>query len=192
VIRVLITTASEVIRAGLTTLLGGQPDIVVETRADNVDVHLVDDDASDVDLASEPPIPAVLLTDGMDAALEALRSGARAVLPRNAAASEIVAAIRAAAAGLMVLTPAAFESLAPQSLLHASAKSSHPAAQLTARETEILRMLAEGYGNKTIAWKLSISEHTVKFHVSSIFQKLNVSSRTEATTVGARLGLIML
>jgi DNA-binding NarL/FixJ family response regulator len=191
VIRVLITTASEVIRAGLTTLLGGQPDIVVETRADNVDVHLVDDDASDVDLASEPPIPAVLLTDGMDA-LEALRSGARAVLPRNAAASEIVAAIRAAAAGLMVLTPAAFESLAPQSLLHASAKSSHPAAQLTARETEILRMLAEGYGNKTIAWKLSISEHTVKFHVSSIFQKLNVSSRTEATTVGARLGLIML
>jgi DNA-binding NarL/FixJ family response regulator len=53
-------------------------------------------------------------------------------------------------------------------------------------------MLALGLGNKTIAKKLGISEHTVKFHVSSIFTKLNASTRTEAVTVGARLGLIML
>ncbi len=53
-------------------------------------------------------------------------------------------------------------------------------------------MLAEGLGNKTIARRLGISEHTVKFHVGSIFSKLNASSRTEAVTVGVRQGLVML
>jgi two-component system, NarL family, response regulator YdfI len=62
---------------------------------------------------------------------------------------------------------------------------------LTRRETEILRMIAEGLGNKQIAWQLKISEHTVKFHISSIFNKLDVSSRTEAVTAGIRRGLIL-
>jgi DNA-binding CsgD family transcriptional regulator len=53
-------------------------------------------------------------------------------------------------------------------------------------------MLAEGLGNKEIAWRLKISEHTVKFHVTSIFTKLNASSRTEAVTLGVRRGLIFL
>ncbi|HKC74673.1 MAG TPA: response regulator transcription factor, partial [Chloroflexota bacterium] len=63
---------------------------------------------------------------------------------------------------------------------------------LTPREIEVLGMLAEGLGNKTIARRLGISEHTVKFHVGSIFAKLDASSRTEAVTLGARRGLIML
>ena len=53
-------------------------------------------------------------------------------------------------------------------------------------------MLAEGAANKTIAWKLNISEHTVKFHVASILSKLNASTRTEAVTRGIRTGLILL
>jgi DNA-binding CsgD family transcriptional regulator len=53
-------------------------------------------------------------------------------------------------------------------------------------------MLAEGLGNKEIAWRLGISDHTVKFHIASIFTKLDVSSRTEAVTAGIRRGLIML
>jgi DNA-binding NarL/FixJ family response regulator len=53
-------------------------------------------------------------------------------------------------------------------------------------------MLAEGAANKTIAWKLDISEHTVKFHVASILTKLNASSRTEAVTIGIRKGLVLL
>ncbi len=53
-------------------------------------------------------------------------------------------------------------------------------------------MLAEGAGNKAIAWKLAISEHTVKFHVASIMSKLNATSRTEAVSIGIRKGLIML
>jgi DNA-binding NarL/FixJ family response regulator len=67
-----------------------------------------------------------------------------------------------------------------------------PNQALTPREIEVLGMLAEGLGNKTIARRLGISEHTVKFHVGSIFTKLNASSRTEAVTLGARQGLIML
>ena len=63
---------------------------------------------------------------------------------------------------------------------------------LTPREIEVLQMLTNGMSNKLVAQNLHISEHTVKFHVSSIFQKLDVSTRTEAVAVGVRLGLIML
>ena len=63
---------------------------------------------------------------------------------------------------------------------------------LTPREIEVLQMLTNGMSNKIVAQNLHISEHTVKFHVSSIFQKLDVSTRTEAVAVGVRLGLIML
>ena len=67
-----------------------------------------------------------------------------------------------------------------------------PDAPLTPREIEVLRLLAEGLANKNIAWKLKISEHTVKFHIASIFTKLNVSSRAEAVAIGIRQGVILL
>ena len=63
---------------------------------------------------------------------------------------------------------------------------------LTPREVEVLRMLADGTSNKEIAFQLGISEHTVKFHVASILSKLNAGSRTEAVTLGVRMGLIYL
>jgi DNA-binding NarL/FixJ family response regulator len=62
---------------------------------------------------------------------------------------------------------------------------------LTAREIEVLRMLADGAANKIIAWQLKISEHTVKFHVAQILAKLNAGTRTEAVTIGIRKGLIL-
>jgi DNA-binding NarL/FixJ family response regulator len=64
--------------------------------------------------------------------------------------------------------------------------------ELTAREIEVLRMLAEGFANKEIASRLGISDHTVKFHISSILAKLGASTRTEAVTLGVRKGLILL
>ena len=64
--------------------------------------------------------------------------------------------------------------------------------ELPAREIEILRMLAQGLGNKQIAAQLGISEHTVKFHISSILGKLGAASRTEAVTSGIRMGLILI
>ncbi|HEY1339437.1 MAG TPA: response regulator transcription factor, partial [Bryobacteraceae bacterium] len=62
---------------------------------------------------------------------------------------------------------------------------------LTPRELEVLRMMADGAANKIIAWKLGISEHTVKFHVASILTKLNAGTRTEAVTMGIRRGLVL-
>jgi DNA-binding NarL/FixJ family response regulator len=67
-----------------------------------------------------------------------------------------------------------------------------PLEELTAREMEVLQLLAEGLPNKSIAQRLDISEHTVKFHVNSILRKLEAQSRTEAVVQATRLGLILL
>lgn len=136
---------------------------------------------------------------------DALRAGTvRALLPCGASGGEIVAAVEAVAAGLFAFGADAFaallsatprtsdESAAGQT----SAEGSPPAATeldaLTPREREVLDMLAEGLSNKEIAWRMKISGHTVKFHVASIFAKLNVSTRTEAVTQGIRRGLVMM
>jgi DNA-binding NarL/FixJ family response regulator len=144
--------------------------------------------------ASSHPPAGVILTDAAPGmwASEVLRAGIRAILPRQANGGEIVAAVEAAAVGLVVLHRDMVGSL----LLAVSSPTRDlpaPAQQaLTPREIEVLGMIAEGLGNKTIAWRLGISEHTVKFHVGSIFAKLNASSRTEAVTLGIRQGLILL
>ena len=134
----------------------------------------------------------VLLADDVDApwAAEALRAGARAVLPRGASASEIVAAVEAAAAGLVVLHPDLADALLPS--LPRPLPAPNDSQPLTPREVEVLGMLAAGLGNKQIAPRLGITEHTVKYHVASIFQKLGAGSRTEAVAIGARRGIVML
>lgn len=148
----------------------------------------------------------VLLYDddeGTAAVARALRAGVvRAVLPRAASSQAITAAIAAAAAGLIALPAQAVNSLlsAASSLDEAAAPSSEEATlaatneldALTPREREVLNMLAEGLANKEIAGQLGISEHTVKFHVASVFAKLGAASRAEAVTIGFRRGMIML
>jgi DNA-binding NarL/FixJ family response regulator len=136
----------------------------------------------------------VVLTDyeDNDRVIHALKQGAQAILPRNASTDEIVAAILTAATGLVVLPPDWIEDWLSRNEPTVPVMPTFPIQALTPREIEVLGMLALGLGNKTIASRLGISEHTVKFHVSSIFTKLNASSRTEAVTLGARLGLIML
>jgi len=119
-----------------------------------------------------------------------LRSGLRAALPRRASALEIVAAIGAAAQGLVVLHPDILTAMQRTELGRRSPEELNGA--LTAREIEVLGMLAEGLANKNIAFRLGISEHTVKFHIASIFTKLNASSRAEAVAIGMRQGLILL
>ena len=135
----------------------------------------------------------VILTDdpGNFLAADALRSGVRAILPREATADAIVAAIEASVTGLVVLHPDALRSLLSP-IPSGDQPELEPSDQiLTPREIEVLRMIAEGLGNKEIASKLRISDHTVKFHISSIFAKLGASSRTEAVTIGIRGGMIM-
>jgi len=116
-----------------------------------------------------------------------VRSGARAVLPRTASADAIVAAVEAAAAGLVVL-PADALAEVPRGT---AAGTVVPDA-LTAREAQILALLAEGLVNKQIAARLGISRHTVKTHLGALFHKLGVSTRAEAVAAGARAGVILL
>jgi DNA-binding NarL/FixJ family response regulator len=208
---VLIVAASAVVRAGLETILSGRPSVeVAGSVADGAglddaierlapDVVLIDLETAGPPGTVVPPLtgddggPAyVLLSDRLDAAgtSDALRQGARAVLPRGADAAAIAAAVEAAAAGLVVLVP---ESAALLPVLSSGPRPLAPAGveSLTRREIEVLGMLAEGMGNKQIARRLGISEHTVKFHVGSILAKLGAGSRTEAVTLGLRQGLIM-
>ncbi len=107
--------------------------------------------------------------------------------------------MRAVGQGLLVLDPvAAGDLLAPAALEEApsegarGAASANGADQLTLREGEVLQLVAEGLPNKTIARRLGISEHTVKFHVAALMAKLGAGSRTEAVHLGARRGLVSL
>lgn len=212
--RVLVAADSVIVRAGLEALVTSSPAIAVVGSSSSVaglaeqvealqpDVVLLEWVAPDDEPVAEKLLALgdisgrdwviVVLADDPQGTwtAEALRSGIRAVLPRLATAEEIVAAVEAAAAGLVALHPDVLDSLLPP--LTTRTLPASPNQALTPREIEVLGMLAEGLGNKTIARRLGISEHTVKFHVSSIFQKLSASSRTEAVTLGARLGLIML
>ena len=191
-IRVYVTANNAITRAGLETLLGASAEVELTPDRDAADVLLADVEGD------EPPHqlldtagPAlVLLTRERQPSwtVEALRAGARAVLPRDLSPPEILAAIEAAAAGLVVVHPHDLAALLPAR----AAAAPELLEPLSPRETEVLGMMAEGLSNKEIAGRLAISDHTVKFHVAAIMSKLQASSRTEAVTQGLRLGLILL
>jgi DNA-binding NarL/FixJ family response regulator len=122
---------------------------------------------------------------------DALRAGARAVLPSDVPPDQLLAALEAAAAGLIVVHPAEVNAMFPATE-PASRTIAELAEPLTPRENEVLQMLASGLANKEIAARLVISEHTVKFHVASILGKLGAASRTEAVSLGIRRGLVLL
>lgn len=143
------------------------------------------------EVAAAPGAPPVVVlverTDGA-ARTEARRSGARGVLPRAAGSGEIVAAILAAAAGLIVFHP---DALVPRRRA-AGGVVAAAGERLSAREREVLVLLAEGFGNKAIAARLGISTHTAKFHVAAILGKLGAGTRAEAVTLGVRRGLLLI
>jgi DNA-binding NarL/FixJ family response regulator len=197
VIRVLVVSASPVTRAGLEALLRTSPNIEVagslsdwpRNRDIAPDVIVADWERAGEELPQDTTaVSVILLADDLDHTwtAEALRSGVRGVLPRDAAPDQILAAVEAAAAGLAVLQPDNLDSV-----LAAPRPARNPEF-LSPREIEVLGMMAEGLSNKTIAYRLGISEHTVKFHITSIMSKLNAGSRTEAVTLGIRRGLILL
>ncbi len=114
----------------------------------------------------------------------AVRAGAIGYLLKDTDAEALCRAIKAAAAGQVQLTPQA-----AARLMQAVSAPESPEA-LTERETEVLRLLAQGKANKEIARSLNISEKTVKVHVSNILSKLGVQSRTQATLYAIRIGLV--
>ena len=139
-------------------------------------------DASVIVLVDQPP-------PGWSS--DALRAGVRAILPSEIAPDQLKAALEAVSAGLVVIHPAEANTLLPVAAASPRAMGDF-VEPLTRREREVLQMLAAGLGNKEIATRLAISDHTVKFHVASILGKLGASTRTEAVAIGIRLGLVLL
>jgi len=212
VIRVFIVAPSSVSRAGLRSMLA-DADFEAIGSAQNLaslneallesepDIVLVDgmQDVSEAehgglalaDVTDQAAV--VLLADQPDQAqvAQALRNGVRAVLPREISTQQLQAALRAVTAGLIVVHPDEVVTLLPT--LTSSATEIAPLAEpLTKREREVLQMLAAGLGNKEIAARLAISDHTAKFHVASILGKLGASTRTEAVAIAIRHGLILI
>ncbi|HEX7588473.1 MAG TPA: response regulator transcription factor [Anaerolineae bacterium] len=206
-IRVLIVAEDPLARAGLATFLADQPSAIIVGQValdaelpDAAQVYRPDvvvwDLGSDSTRALERAtnirtlgIPVVaLLSDDGDAA-DAWASGARALLLRTARAEQLGSAVTSIAQGLTVIDPAFVAVLVPAAREQASGQ---PIEELTPRELQVLRLMAEGQSNKAMARSLGISEHTVKFHVNAILGKLSVQSRTEAVVHATRLGLILL
>jgi two-component system, NarL family, response regulator YdfI len=212
VIRVFIVAASPLARAGLENLLAARDvEVVGSAAAMELLADLLTDAAPDallLDFSGElfdaamgsllssglaADVSVVVLGDGITpaASAEALRGGIRAALPGDISPDQLVAALQAAASGLFVLHPLQ----ASEALPAGSAPARAPdelAESLTRRELEVLQMLAAGLSNKEIAARLSISDHTVKFHVASILSKFGAASRTEAVSLGIRRGLVLL
>ena len=130
-------------------------------------------------------LPVVLLCAEPDAWTfnQMVRAERGAILSRDASGEQIIDAVRTASSGLLVFDAA----LVPRPDLR-----DEVGADLTPRELQVLRFLAQGLANRDIANQLNISEHTIKFHIGSILGKLQASSRTEAVTRGLRSGLIEL
>lgn len=146
---------------------------------------------------SVPPLPSNvrgLLFVVEDASSIAVPDTARAwgLVPAEAASDELVAAVQALYNGLIIVHPNFAAQIFVQPAIRMVDEREPPAEALTARELEVLQLIGQGLANKMIADRLHISEHTVKFHVSAIYAKLGVASRTEAVRAGARQGLIVL
>jgi DNA-binding NarL/FixJ family response regulator len=201
---VLIVATSPVLRAGLRALLyeeGMTPVDAIASLGDvattsPAEVWLVADDQ--LELISQPirlnegTQSIVLLSDDAQAInrLRALPLRGWALLSADAGANELKAAIEATAQGLVVLPLALSQQLLNNPRFTTTEED--PVEPLTPREIEVLTLLGQGLPNKLIARQLTISEHTVKFHISSIFAKLGAASRTDAVSRGARAGLIVL
>jgi two-component system nitrate/nitrite response regulator NarL len=213
-VRVLVFAKDPLARAGLATLLAGQEGVIVVGRVGTSDdlAGALDAHRPDVvlcDMGWEPEtalahlaenrlgIPIGVLAIDEESAQQGWRAGVQGVLRRDAEPASIAAAVVAVAQGFLVVDAAYRTLLAepqpPQMPMSWSQEDEATLLEdLTAREHQVLRLLAEGLPNKTIAQRLDISEHTVKFHVNAILGKLGVSSRTEAVVRATRLGLIFL
>ncbi len=209
-VAVTIAAPTPMLRAGLRALLSGDEIQVVGDASSLTEVRLdlpeadvlvttagvLMEDSAYVALGmSAPSLPGVLaLSDDARPAtlLRQLALRGWGIISPDAPAAEMQAAVLSVAQGLVVLSlPLASTLVGPRNPVQTLEGGTLP-EPLTARETEVLELLSQGLSNKLIARRLNISEHTVKFHVSSIYTKLDASSRIDAVSKGARLGLITL
>jgi DNA-binding NarL/FixJ family response regulator len=173
-LRVAVDTWDSTAHGQLRSMLSAFDDVLV-CDADFADVTLA---IGDTARGSAPVL--ALVRDEAEAA-RALSGGAQGIVLRTATPSRIHAALHAVAEGLYV-----------SEMQIAVARESAPLIMLTARENDVVRLLAAGLTNKEIAHRLGITENTVKFHVNGILGKLGVETRTEAVVHAARLGIVTL
>lgn len=208
-IRVLIADDHTIVREGLTLLLDTFPDLEMVGAASSgaqaidycarydPDVVLMDLVMPDTDGVTAirvikqqyPEIRILALTsfDEKNLIQAALEAGAMGYLMKNISALELAEAIRAANIGKSTLAPEA-----AQALINAVTSSLEPGHDLTDREREVLKLLVKGHSNTQIAEQLDVSPYTIRNHVSRIFSKLDVSSRTEAASLAIQHKIVEL
>lgn len=142
--------------------------------------------------SAAPAAPLIALVPAAAFARDALAWGARGALPRDADDETLAAALRAVLHGLTVLASEFTEGALARDPAEAPGAAAPSGEGLTARELEVLALVAEGLPNKLIAHRLGISDHTVKFHVNAVLAKLGAQSRTEAVVRAARRGMLVL
>ena len=204
-IRLLIVDDHPLVRRGLRQLFDAEPDCdvvddvgggeeaVAAALATAPDVVLMDVSMPGVDgieatrrlLAAQPQARVVMLTSFSDheRVIEALDTGAVGYILKDAESDELLRGVRAAAAGDSPLSPRAARALLT------ARRGRRPFDELTARELDVLRLVARGLSNKQIAWRLTISEKTVKAHMTSIFGRIGVADRTQAALWAQRHGV---
>lgn len=202
-IKISLAVPGLALRAGLRSLLESDPALQVVNASsqpypDQADVLIVTDAISRDDirraiLDGERELALLVLgeRENVVQTYQRLPVLAWGALPIDATLEEMTAAIHALYAGLVVIYPAWVETSLVQRV-SGPAGNTPLVEPLTERETEVLQFLAQGFSNKQIAVKLFISEHTVKFHVSSIYGKLGSTNRAEAVRLGVQQGLLSL
>ncbi|MDP1716126.1 MAG: response regulator transcription factor [Anaerolineales bacterium] len=201
-IRVTIVSPNHALRVGLREMLAGHSGISVIGESVNLEnineteteVILLDSVSSASLLDDKMDYAILFLTDDVVSVRAMLNSKVRSwgLLSADATEAELAAAIHAVGEGLWVGAPGLVESLMRFQRAGESSGEESLIEPLTAREKEVLQLMAQGQANKQIALSLGISEHTVKFHLSALYVKLGISSRTEAVRRGVELGLISL
>ncbi len=212
-ITILVADDHPVVRDGVVAMLSTQPDFqVIGEAADGLEavalakalrpnIVLLDLEMPGLDgvealaqmRAACPEVRALVFTafDTDDRIVGAVRAGAQGYLLKGAPRDELFNAIRVVGAGGSLLQPVVASKLL-QRLSAPPPPAARPGESLTEREREVLTLLAQGRPNKEIAVALSISERTVKFHVSAILAKLGAGNRTEAVTIAVQRGLVAL
>jgi DNA-binding NarL/FixJ family response regulator len=166
-------------------------DLLDRTSPDVLIIDLGSDPEAPIAIAAGVVLPAtVVLGWGAASDRPPIEAGVRAVLLDRLPGGRLLAAVRAVAMGLLVFDEGAMVPGFPGG--DDRRREPERVETLTAREGEVLQLLAEGLSNKEIARSLEISEHTVKFHLSAVFGKLGAASRTEAVATGIRRGLVMI
>jgi DNA-binding NarL/FixJ family response regulator len=197
IVTVAIATADPLVRSALAASLAFSDELDLVDDVAQADVVLWDPGiAAPAERYGELAAfgaPTAVLSDDPEQAGAAIAAGARAVLAREIDARALCAALLAIARGLTVLDRGPRARLWPEAGEPPARQQELPAGEeLTAREREVLQLLAAGMSNRAIARELDISEHTAKFHVNGILAKLGASSRTEAVVAAARRALVIL